>query len=624
MLPLILMSIFAYATVLNAAIITSLGGLAANITGTDQVFDFVIVGAGTAGITLAFRLTEDSTVTVALIEAGSFYETDNAPLSSTPFGDIFGVGTSSSEIDPNPLTGANNRVLHYARERHWVAHQRPSKDSLQMWAEEVGDQSYTWDNWLPYFKKSVTFTPPNTEIRAANATADYNASAFESNGGPLTVSYPNYAQPFSSYMPDGFTEIGVPPTTDFNSGLLMGAQYAPATIDPSGAFRASSQETFLTAATNRTNLKVFDLTMAKKVLFDSQKIAIGVQVNTSGSVFNVNATKEVILSAGAFQSPQLLMVSGVGPKSTLETLGIDVIVDNANVGQNLWDHVLAGIDFPIITDGVTRLVNDVQYRTDSLLEWQSNGTGPFSNNNVDFLAWEKVPNDVRQSFSASVLKELEYFPADWPELEYLVAPAFIGNWSAPDVSQPTSGSFGSVAAGVVAPLSRGNVTITSADTNDLPLINPNWLDHPSDIAVILAGYKRVRQLFATSSVERVLNGSESFPGAQYTTDDELLDQIRGSCMTIWHASATCKMGSPNDTFAVVNPHAQVIGVQHLRVVDASSFALLPPGHPQSVVCQFAIIKPNGLFNIDIESPLPLDALAEKIADDIKWKWSLQL
>ena len=135
-------------------------------------------------------------------------------------------------------------------------------------------------------------------------------------------------------MPDGFNEIGIPPTKDFNSGTLSGSQYAAATIDPNGSFRASSQETFLTAAAGRSNLKVFDLTMAKRILFDQNKNAVGVQVNSTGfPLFNINATKEVILSAGVLQSPQLLMVSGVGPKATLDTFKIPIIYQNENVGQ---------------------------------------------------------------------------------------------------------------------------------------------------------------------------------------------------------------------------------------------------------------------------------------------------
>lgn len=176
-----------------------------------------------------------------------------------------------------------------------------------------------------------------------------------------------------SYMPDGLQEIGIQEIEDFNSGSLLGAQYVSTTIDPNGEFRASSQETFLTAAANRTNLKVFQLTMAKKIIFDSRKKATGVQVAVPGmKPFTLTASHEIVISAGAFQSPQMLMVSGIGPKSTLQKFGIPVIVDNSNVGevsthvlyfypdsqlsQNMWDHTLFALSYPIGLDSA-RLVN---------------------------------------------------------------------------------------------------------------------------------------------------------------------------------------------------------------------------------------------------------------------------
>ncbi|KAF5389347.1 hypothetical protein D9757_004364 [Collybiopsis confluens] len=581
-----------------------LGKLAPEITGQDQQFDFVVVGGGTAGIAIAARLAEDSSVTVALVEAGTFYELNNAPISSTPFADILGLGADNSEIDPaidwgimtTPQAAANLRPLHYARARNFMIYQRPTKQSLQMWADEVDDQSYSWENFIPYFKKSVKFTPPNSQLRAANASVQYEPSAFEPEGGPLHVTYPNYAQPFASYMEGGFNEIGINTTKDFNSGSLLGAQWTAASINPNGAIRSSSEEAFLSASVNRTNFKVFDSTMAKKILFDDAKNAVGVEVNVTGyPPFTLKASKEIIVSAGAFQSPQMLMVSGVGPKGTLEKLGIDVIVDNPNVGQNMWDHVFAGPGYSIAVDSITRMINDPEYQMAAFVEYQQTESGPFSSNNADYVAWEKIPHDLRQTFPATVLENLEYFPPDWPEIEYVVCPGYIGDFTAPGQKQPNIGNYASIGAAVVSPLSRGSITIASADTNDLPIVDPNFLAHPSDRALIVAGYKRVRQLFASSVVKEIVIGDEFYPGLQYATDEEVYEQIKQSLMPVWHAAGTCKMGRPDDPKAVIDTQARVLGVQRLRVVDASSFPLLPPGHPQSVIY----------------------ALAEKIAEDIK-------
>lgn len=173
----------------------------------------------------------------------------------------------------------------------------------------------------------------------------------------------------------------------------------------------------------------------------------------------------------------------------------------------------------------------------------------------------------------------------------------------------------------MAPLSRGSVTIASADTDDLPIVNPNLLAHPADKALILAGFKRARQLSASKSVQIAAIGKEAYPGSRFRTDEEILEAISEAAMTVWHASCTCKMGKVNDSTAVIDTQGRVIGVQRLRVVDASSFPLLPPGHPQSTVCgsNYVPLLILGWTLTEIST----DALAEKIADDIKLEYSLE-
>lgn len=247
-----------------------------------------------------------------------------------------------------PQAGASNRKIHYARgkclggssARNFMIYQRGSKESYSQWADAVGDESYTWDNLSPFFQKSVKFTPPRTDKRAPNGSAEYNTAAFSSTGGPLPVSYANYAGPFSSYMEGALNEIGIPDTQDFNSGSLMGAQYCSSTINPETQTRASSQSSFLDAASGRTNLKVYSLTTAQKILFDSNKKVTGISVKSNGLTYTINAKKEVILSAGTFQSPQLLMLSGIGPTAQLNKFKIPVVSALAGVGQNMWDHGL--------------------------------------------------------------------------------------------------------------------------------------------------------------------------------------------------------------------------------------------------------------------------------------------
>jgi choline dehydrogenase len=167
----------------------------------------------------------------------------------------------------------------------------------------------------------------------------------------------------------------------------------------------------------------------------------------------------------------------------------------------------------------------------------------------------------------------------------------VGNFSDPFGQQPIQGQYGSIIASLVAPTSRGNVTISSSDMQDPPIINPNWLATETDQKVAVAAYKRIRAAFYSKAMESVLTGPEYFPGVKYQTDANILNVIRNTVMTIYHAACTCKMGHRNDTMAVVDHKARVYGVHGLRVVDASAFPILPPGHPQSTVCEYHSLSP---------------------------------
>jgi choline dehydrogenase len=480
--------------------------------------------------------------------------------------------------------------------RNFMIYQRGDRGSYQQWADQISDSSYTFDNLLPYFKKSVKFTPPNTRLRAANASAEFVASAFDASGGPLDVSYANYAGPFSSYMEQGMNGIGIPTRDDFNSGDLLGSQYCSSTITTSNQKRASSQTTFLDAAKGRPNLKVYSLTQAKKILFDSNKRATGVQIpGLFGTTSVLTARKEVILSAGAFQSPQLLMVSGVGPADQLNKFSIPIIADRPGVGKNMQDHIFFGPTYRYRVETFTKLANDLLYVGSQIaIDYPIFKRGPLTNPVCDYLAWEKAPRDLITPAAASVLDQ---YPASWPDIEYLSAPGYIGDFSNLFTTQPKDGfQYASILGAIVAPLSRGSVTLNSASVDQLPNIDPGWLTDPTDQSVAIAIYKRIRQAFATDAMKRGLADTrEYFPGPDVQSDAQILDTVRNTLMTVWHASCTCKMGRFDDPDAVVNSKARVIGVTGLRVVDASAFALLPPGHPQSTVY----------------------ALAEKIADDIK-------
>ncbi|KAK6193318.1 hypothetical protein LQW54_012580 [Pestalotiopsis sp. IQ-011] len=384
----------------------------------------------------------------------------------------------------------------------------------------------------------------------------------------------------------------VPNASDFSGGELKGSQFCLLTLDPNTAARCSSQAAFLEACQARPNLKVFRKTLVQKIIFDSDERAIGVDIDSG---LFLRARKEVIFSAGALKSPQLLMVSGVGPAATLKDLDIPVIANRPGVGKNLSDHTMFGPSYHV---NVKTLVSELANPMPLLDNYFRNAKGPLTSQGADFMAFENLPRDMVSTDAQAYLSKM---PASCPDIEYLAVDAYFGQYSSPLLRAaaeypPDGKDYYSKVVSPTAPGSRGSVTIKSSRASDSPVINPKWMTDPIDAEIAVAGYKRVRQVFKTEALKSVLaEDVEYYPGPGVETDEQILDQIRKSLVPVFHASTTCRMGKIDDPDAVVDRKARVIGVKGLRVMDASSFAFLPPGYPQSTVY----------------------ALAEKIADDIK-------
>ena len=262
-------------------------------------------------------------------------------------------------------------------------------------------------------------------------------------------------------------------------------------------------------------------------------------------------------------------------------MNIPVLSDLPGVGQNLWDPVFFNILWEINqpSSGTVIAANP----SAALTEYLENAAGPYSSAG-GYFAFEKIPSSLR-NFTQRTTAALASFPSDWPEVEYIVDGFPSG----------TGGTIGAVSATLLAPLSRGNVTITSPSMLDPPAINLGWLTDPADVEVAVAAFKRVRQIWDSAPAVSISIGSELVPGSAVSSDADILNYIRQSVTPIWHASSTCSMGKAGDPMAVVDSTAKVFGVKGLRVVDISAFPFGLPTHPQGTVYM----------------------LAEKIADDIR-------
>ncbi|KAL4911113.1 hypothetical protein BDW74DRAFT_172564 [Aspergillus multicolor] len=611
---------------------------------SNNVFDYIIVGGGNAGLTIASRLSENSTIRVAVIEAGTFYEQATGNESVIPGNGGLYEGKAPNITNPavewgfltTPQAGLNGQRVHYPRgktvfpsPRYFLSpseylyktsqlggctalnamnYERPSTRSMDLWAEAVNDSSYTWNNTLPYFQKSIDFTPPNMATRFANSTPAYDPVSLAS-GGDLSLTHPNYAQPFSSWLANAMTEAGIGHIPGFQSGKLMGSGWLVHTIDQATGKRASSETAFLRPVLDRKNLIVFDQTMAEKVLF-KRKVATGVVVSDlrGNRTFSLKARREVIVSAGAFQSPQLLMASGVGPADILAEHGIPMIVNRPGVGQNMHDHVLFGISYKVNVD-TEYAQRDPTAAAEAARVYHKDQAGPLSNPGGDYAAFERLPPAFRSGLSPETEQALALLPRDWSEIQYGLFPAYAGNFYDPYIAGPTDGNYATLLAILVSPQSRGNISIASSSMRVAPLINPAWLTHPADMQLATAAFKRLRSIFATRALDGVLLGEEYFPGSNVSSDDDeqIVQHLRNAAYTMSHAAGTCRMGVEADEMAVVDSVGRVFGTGNLRVVDASSFPFLPPNVPQSVVWLISALS-------------YLDMLAEKIADAIKSTW----
>lgn len=291
----------------------------------------IVIGGGTAGIALASRLAQNSSASVAIIEAGGFYEVDNGNFSVLPGLYAASPFLAAAEIFPpqplvdwglvtTPQTGALNRRIHYAQGKtlsgssalNAMAYHRGTSGTYDQWARMVGDDSYTFPNLLPFFQKSCHFSPPNYQKRQLrNTTVEFDPRAFKVGGGPIQVSYSNWVDPALTWFERALVAIGLPISRPgFNSGALNGTSWIPSTIDPNLGERSSSESSFLESNIELNNLFVYTQTKAAKILFNGTT-ASAVNVTTQGVPYVISARKEIILSAGVFHSPQLLMLSGM-------------------------------------------------------------------------------------------------------------------------------------------------------------------------------------------------------------------------------------------------------------------------------------------------------------------------
>jgi choline dehydrogenase len=516
-------------------------------------FDYIVVGAGSAGCVLANRLSADGRHSVLLLEAGP-KDTNvwiHVPLG---YGRLFKEKTVNWMYQTEPEPGLDGRSVFQPRGKvlggssaiNGLLYVRGQHEDYDRWRQR-GNHGWGYDDVLPYFKKA--------EHQARGA------DDFHGVGGPLPVSELSHADPLSAAFIEAAAETGIPKNADFNGATQEGAGYFQTTTRHGR--RASTAVAYLRPAKSRTNLHIETAALAQRILFEGRR-AVAVEYRKDGALRTARARREILVCSGAYNSPQLLQLSGVGPAELLRRHGIDVVLDAAGVGSDLQDHLQVRVVMRC-TQRITLndVVNSPARKVLAGLRYAAFRTGPLS---------------IAAGTSGAFFKTNPRLSTPDVQIHFLP-------FSTDKMGEKLH-SFSGFTASVcqLRPESRGSLRIRSADPAAPPEIRINYLATEVDRTTNVEGLKILRRILRAPALKPYVV-DEVDPGAKVSTDDELLNYCRQRGSTIYHPASTCRMGS--DPLAVVDQRLRVRGLEALRVVDGSVMPDLVSGNTNAAIIMIA-------------------------------------
>lgn len=523
-------------------------------------YDYIIVGAGTAGCVLANRLTRNKNLEVLLIEAGG---RDDYVWIHIPVGYLYCIGNPRTDwlytTEPDP--GLGGRSLIYPRGKvlggsssiNGMIYMRGQREDYDRWAEAAGDPSWRWENVLPIFRQS--------EDHHAGANGVHGA------GGEWRVEKQRLSWEILDAFRDAAEHVGIAKVDDFNGGDNAGSCYFE--VNQRRGIRLSAAKAFLRPAAQRPNLTVMTGCHVERLMIEQGErgpVCSGVQFSGGGRMFTATARHETLLAAGAVGSPQILQLSGIGPAALLHQHGIVPTVDSPGVGENLQDHLQLRTVFKVTG---ARTLNTA---ASSLFGKMRIG--------LQYALFQSGPMSMAPSQLGAFARSDDNQAT--PNLEYHVQPLSLEKFGDP------LHSFPAFTASVcnLRPTARGHVRIASSDSYAPPKITPNYLSTPEDRKVAAQSLALTRRIAAAPALARY-RPEEFKPGTRYSTHEELAEAAGLIGTTIFHPVGTCKMGRRDDPMSVVDSELRVKGVDRLRVVDASIMPFITSGNTNSPTVMIA-------------------------------------